>query len=172
MEDIAAELDGDPEVRARTTTSSTRVRDDPEYYLKPFHAHAEGNLCWLAAVEAEPATMAMALRVYPKERITAETAQARLRDSYTDARAHVDAHGREPETIVDVGCSVGISTRYISDAFPEAEMIGLDLSPYMLAVAKRRDEGQPGAERRRWVHGLGRRRAWRTTRWTSCRSRS
>ena len=154
--DIAAELDGDPEVRAAYDDVVDASVTYPEYYLKPFHAYAEGNLCWLAAVEAEPATMAMALRVYPKERITAETAQARLRDSYTDAlRAHVDAHGREPETIVDVGCSVGISTRYISDAFPEAEMIGLDLSPYMLAVAKRRDEGQPGAERRRWVHGLG-----------------
>ncbi|EEH60559.1 uncharacterized protein MICPUCDRAFT_24606 [Micromonas pusilla CCMP1545] len=48
--------------------------------------------------------------------------------------------------IVDVGCSVGISTRYISDAFPTARMIGMDLSPYMLAVAKRADEGKPGGE--------------------------
>jgi ubiquinone/menaquinone biosynthesis C-methylase UbiE len=45
--------------------------------------------------------------------------------------------------------------RYISDAFPAARMVGLDLSPYMLAVAAHRDEGQPGAERRTWVHGKG-----------------
>ena len=41
----------------------------PEYYLKPFHAYAEGNLCWLAATEAESATYSMALRVWPKERV-------------------------------------------------------------------------------------------------------
>ena len=155
--DIAAELEADPAVKAAYDAVLTEDVAYPDYYLKPFHAYAEGNLCWLAAVEAEPATYSMALRVYPKERITAEEAQRRLRDSYTDAlRAHVEAHGAgEPETIVDVGCSVGMSTRYISEAFPNSQMIGLDLSPHMLAVAKRRDEGRPGAERRRWVHGLG-----------------
>ena len=55
----------------------------PEYYLKPFHAYTEGNLCWLAACEAEWHDVPMALRVYPKERITAIDAQQRLRDSYT-----------------------------------------------------------------------------------------
>jgi hypothetical protein len=57
-----------------------------------------------------------ALRVYPKDRITADEAQARLRDSYTAAlRAHVESHGAgaaAPQVIVDVGCSVGISTRW------------------------------------------------------------
>lgn len=32
----------------------------PDYYLNPFHAYDEGNLSWLAAAEAEAATMSMA----------------------------------------------------------------------------------------------------------------
>ena len=155
--DIAARLEKDPSIQKHFDAVKNDAVEYPEYYLKPFHAYAEGNLCWLAAFEAEPATYSIALRVYPKDRITAEVAQARLRDSYTEAlRAHVDAHAAgEPKTILDVGCSVGISTQYISRAFPEARMIGMDLSPYMLAVAKHRDEGAEGAERREWVHGLG-----------------
>ena len=156
--DIAAALEADPTLSQKFASIENKDVTYPEYYLKPFHAYDEGNLCWLAAFEAEPATYSMALRVYPKDRITAETAQARLRDSYTNAlRAHIDKYsgGVEPGVIVDVGCSVGISTRYISDAFPKAEMIGLDLSPYMLAVAAHRDENQPGSERRKWVHGKG-----------------
>ena len=155
--DIADELGNEPGVKKAFAEIEDKSVDYPEYYLQPFHAYSEGNLCWQAAVEAEPATYSMALRVYPKDRITADGAQKRLRDSYTDAlRAHVDEHyGKEPETIVDVGCSVGISTRYISDAFQKSKMVGLDLSPYMLAVAKHRDAGEPGSERRSWVHGKG-----------------
>ena len=79
--DIAAELEADPAVKAAYDAVLNEDVAYPDYYLKPFHAYAEGNLCWLAAVEAEPATYSMALRVYPKERITAEEAQRRLRDS-------------------------------------------------------------------------------------------
>ena len=40
----------------------------PDYYLRPFHAYAEGNLNWLCAYEAESATYSMALRVWPQAR--------------------------------------------------------------------------------------------------------
>ena len=121
--DIASALDADPAVKALYDEIRNEDVEYPSYYLQPFHAYSEGNLCWLAAFEAEPATYAMALRVYPKDRITAEEAQRRLRDSYTSAlRSHVERYSSgaaaELELIVDVGCSVGISTRYISDAFP------------------------------------------------------
>jgi len=137
------------------------IKDDgmeyPEYYLKPFHAYSEGNLCWLAATEAESATYSMALRVWPKERVTAETAQKRLRDSYTNAiKEHRETHGSgDAAKILDVGCSVGMSTRFVSDAFPNADVVGLDLSPHMLAVASVSDRGRDGCERRTWVHGKG-----------------
>lgn len=153
------------EANAAIYDAFERIKDAsieyPEYYLKPFHAYAEGNLCWLAATEARSATYSMALRVWPKDRITAETAQQRLRDSYTNTvRKHRETHNAargdvEPRKILDVGCSVGMSTRYISDAFPMADVVGLDLSPYMLAVASVSDQGVEGSERRTWVHGKG-----------------
>ena len=44
--------------------------------------------------------------------------------------------GEQPKTIVDLGCSTGLSTLKLHQSFPEAEVLGMDLSPYMLAVAK------------------------------------
>lgn len=82
-----------------------------EYYLMPFHAYDEGNLNWLAAFEAESATYAMALRVWPQE-VKAGTcdsfeAQRRLRAGYTDALAnYIKTHKlAEPKEILDIGCS-------------------------------------------------------------------
>ncbi len=40
-----------------------------------------------------------------------------------------------PGRIIDLGCSVGMSTFALQDTFPEAQITGLDLSPYYLAVA-------------------------------------
>ncbi|NER85096.1 MAG: class I SAM-dependent methyltransferase, partial [Leptolyngbya sp. SIO1D8] len=54
----------------------------PDYYQVPFHAYDAGNLCWQAAFEAESATYAMALRVWPQESLTWQAAQARLRSSF------------------------------------------------------------------------------------------
>lgn len=114
----------------------------PDYYKVPFHAYDEGNLCWRAAFEAEPATYSMALRVWPKEQITWQEAQDRLRGSFHQILA---THGpSQVHNILDIGCSVGISTltlhRYYSQRQAEpVRTVGLDLSPYMLSVAKIRD---------------------------------
>ena len=41
-----------------------------------------------------------------------------------------------PKKALDIGCSIGISTEYLQDAFPkETKIYGLDLSPYFLGVA-------------------------------------
>lgn len=136
----------------------------PSYYTLPFHAYSEGNLNWLAAQEAEPATYSMALRVWPDEvkagSLGWEAAQQRLRSSYIDQLlAYLASVGAASVTdIVDVGCSVGISTRSLSAAFPAAKHIrGLDLSPFMLAVAAARDEAipPPAGQTRTWTHGFG-----------------
>jgi ubiquinone/menaquinone biosynthesis C-methylase UbiE len=42
----------------------------------------------------------------------------------------------KPSKILDIGCSTGLSTVKFHSSFPEAEIIGMDLSPYMLSVAK------------------------------------
>jgi SAM-dependent methyltransferase len=112
----------------------------PDYYQVPFHAYDAGNLCWQAAFEAESATYAMALRVWPQEQdLTWEAAQARLRGTFHQVLAD---HGPESvETILDMGCSVGISTRYLHHYYQQRQAkpvhtLGLDLSPYMLSVAQ------------------------------------
>ena len=127
----------------------------PSYYQVPFHAYDRGNLCWQAAFEAASATKSMALRVWKDEELTWQAAQQRLRDSfyeilseYTPARC---------DRILDLGCSVGMSTlslhRYFSTRQNKAiDTIGLDLSPYMLTVARASDTRQ---EISQWVHGLG-----------------
>jgi ubiquinone/menaquinone biosynthesis C-methylase UbiE len=40
-----------------------------------------------------------------------------------------------PQDILDLGCSVGMSTLALAEIYPEAKITGLDLSPYFLAIA-------------------------------------
>jgi ubiquinone/menaquinone biosynthesis C-methylase UbiE len=126
----------------------------PDYYQVPFHAYPEGNLCWQAACEAPAATYAMALRVWPQENLSWETAHNRLRSSFHQV---LEEYGTNTvRDILDIGCSVGISTLalhhyYVQKQEQPVNTVGLDLSPYMLAVAKIRDEQK---EIKQWVHGL------------------
>ena len=64
----------------------------------------------------------------------------------------VDAVVGKPKRIVDLGCGTGSTTILLRESFPEAEIIGLDLSPYMLAIADHK------ARRLnyniQWLHGL------------------
>ena len=62
--DIAEELGNEPAVKQALAEIENKSVEYPEYYLQPFHAYAEGNLCWQAAVEAEPATYSMACLLY------------------------------------------------------------------------------------------------------------
>lgn len=41
-----------------------------------------------------------------------------------------------PSSLLDIGCSTGISSRWYQRAFPAADITGLDLSPFFLAVAE------------------------------------
>ena len=118
----------------------------PDYYHARFHAYHQGNLCWEAACEAEQATDSMALRVWPEEpQLAPATAQQRLRDAIFAA---IEPSLQAPvRRALDLGCSVGVGTlalrQWLQDRDPEAgadlRVEGLDLSPYMLAVAKVRD---------------------------------
>ncbi|MEH2388493.1 MAG: class I SAM-dependent methyltransferase [Nostoc sp.] len=126
----------------------------PDYYKVPFHAYQEGNLCWQAAFEASSATYSMALRVWPKENLTWSAAHERLRGSFHNVLA---IYVPQPvQDILDIGCSVGISTlmlhRYYqkNQAYPVCT-VGLDLSPYMLTVAKSLDTN---SEICKWIHAL------------------
>jgi ubiquinone/menaquinone biosynthesis C-methylase UbiE len=124
----------------------------PDYYQVPFHAYSEGNLCWEAAFEAASATYSMSLRIWPKENITWETAHRRLRSSFHEV---IDKYVSQNVTdILDIGCSVGISTLATHRYYQQKQnhpvrTVGLDLSPYMLTVAKELDTNQ---EISQWLH--------------------
>ncbi|PKI33804.1 hypothetical protein CRG98_045813 [Punica granatum] len=71
---------------------------------------------------------------------------------------HSEQHsgGRAIRDILDIGCSVGISTRYLAETFPLAKVTGLDLSPYFLSVAQfKGKEDPPRAKPIRWTHANG-----------------
>ena len=131
--------------------------DTPGYYFARFHAYEQGNLCWQAAAEAEQATDAMALRVWPNENLSPDQAQTRLRDAI---HAAVEPLLSGPlHQVLDLGCSVGVSTQALAawlrqraDRQGEAppRVMGLDLSPEMLAVARVRDRNGAVTE---WRHG-------------------
>ncbi|WP_218079901.1 class I SAM-dependent methyltransferase [Anthocerotibacter panamensis] len=102
----------------------------PEYYLRPFHAYEQGNLCWDAAFEVEVAAYAAHARVWSEASAQGDT---RLRQSFNEfLKAHLS---QPPQRILDLGCSVGMSTMALQEAFGQAQVIGLDLSAYYLAVA-------------------------------------
>ncbi|PPR84433.1 hypothetical protein GOBAR_AA36274 [Gossypium barbadense] len=149
-----------------------------EHYLSPFHAYDEGNLSWLkwpkivqspnglklgltmgqAAAEAEVATMSMTRRAIPYAPSNEEATQE-MRGNWVQAikQHHMKHSGNVTiQNIVDIGCSVGVSTRFLADEFPSAKVTGLDLSPYFLSVAQYKEKKRPPRKNPiRWIHAAG-----------------
>lgn len=130
----------------------------PSYYTQEFHGYTEGNLNWLAAYEVVPATQSMSMRVYRGEAgLTIEEAERRLREGVLGAIKGFQAeHGcREFNELLDEGCSVGVSTRWMAQTWPNATVTGLDLSAYFLAVAEHEERSRPDGKRavHRYIHG-------------------
>jgi len=104
----------------------------PEYYLKCFHAYDKGNLEWKAAWELESAAYSVHSTIFSKEpRIEGDRT---LRNNYH--RVLKKEITENPKDILDMGCGVGLSTFALQENYPNAQITGLDLSPYFLAVAK------------------------------------
>lgn len=109
----------------------------PDYYLTSFHAYEEGNLGWLPAMEVEVAAQAVHARIWPDAAAQGDT---QLRQSYHKVITDVltPELAQPPSAIVDLGCGVGMSTLALQQTFPAANVTGVDLSPYFLAVAQHR----------------------------------
>ncbi|PWZ16517.1 40S ribosomal protein S8 [Zea mays] len=94
-------------------------------YLNPFHAYDKGNLSWLAAAEAKPATMSIAKRAIP-EATSIEEANQIVRGNWLNV---IEEHhpkylgSSQVNDILDIGCSVGVSTRYLVEKFPSAQAV-------------------------------------------------
>jgi ubiquinone/menaquinone biosynthesis C-methylase UbiE len=131
----------------------------PDYYLRSFHAYEQGNLSWDAAMEVEVAAYAVHARLWQD---AGAKGDAMLRQSYhTLLQQHlVDS----PQTILDIGCSVGMSTFALQEVYPTAQLTGVDLSPYFLTIAQYRaqqrridnnqqiNQQEPDSSTPRWLH--------------------
>ncbi|AFY77671.1 methylase involved in ubiquinone/menaquinone biosynthesis [Pleurocapsa sp. PCC 7327] len=117
----------------------------PDYYLCSFHAYEKGNLNWDAALELESAAYAVHATIWQGAGINGDP---KLRQSYHDVLgAQLSI---EPQDILDMGCSVGLSTFALQKVYPQAKITGLDLSPYYLAVAQYRARERNA--RIDWIH--------------------
>ncbi len=91
----------------------------PDYYSSQnFHGIKGGYLTPDAAVTYDPIT------------------QYVLAPSETWIRQElIAAIDGQPQNILDLGCGTGSTTIMLQQAFPDAKITGLDLSPYMLVLA-------------------------------------
>lgn len=103
----------------------------PDYYLRSFHAYESGNLNWEAAWEVEVAARTVHAGIWPD---AGAAGDAKLRQSYHDVLK--TQLRQQPQHILDLGCSVGMSSFALQDMYPQAKIVGVDLSPYFLAVAQ------------------------------------
>ena len=119
----------------------------PDYYLASFHAYAQGNLSWEAAMEVEVAAHAVHARIWPE---AGAQGDAMLRQSFhTPLQSAISP---APQAILDLGCSVGMSSFALQALYPQAQITGLDLSPYFLTVAQYQAQQQTPAQPITWVH--------------------
>ena len=123
--------------------------DYPKYYLTSFHAYDRGNMSWDAAMEVEVAAYSVHAKIFAE---TGTTGDAQLRKSYHDLVTQ--ALPTAPQSILDIGCSVGMSTFAMQAVYPQAQLTGLDLSPYFLSIANYRAEQQNHTQIN-WVHAAG-----------------
>jgi ubiquinone/menaquinone biosynthesis C-methylase UbiE len=120
----------------------------PDYYLTSFHAYDRGNMSWDAAMEVEVAAYSVHAKIFAE---TGTTGDTQLRQTYHDLITQT-IH-TPPTDILDIGCSVGMSTFAMQAVYPTAHLTGLDLSPYFLTIANYRAGQQ--SQKIDWVHAAG-----------------
>jgi ubiquinone/menaquinone biosynthesis C-methylase UbiE len=116
----------------------------PQYYLTSFHAYDEGNMGWHPAMEVEVAAYSVHAKIFSE---TGRAGDAQLRRSYHQVLQ--EQLPTAPQQVVDIGCSVGMSTFAIQAVYPQAQITGVDLSPYFLTVANYRSARHPQIK---WLH--------------------
>lgn len=107
----------------------------PNYYSQSFHGYDHGNLEWKAAFEAEAATLSISANYW--DNVSPHQAEQWLRQNATQRiQLYRQKLGLAPfESILDMGCSTGISTQFLKQRFPYSHILGVDLSPYFISTA-------------------------------------
>lgn len=116
LQDLQAAVDWSEAETRYTLPAGTTY---PDYYQSQnFHGIEGGYLTQTAAVTYDPITR----HVLPPQEDWVR-------------QGLIDRIGGSPRRILDLGCGTGTQTLALKKAFPLATVTGLDLSPYMLAVA-------------------------------------
>ena len=118
----------------------------PDYYLTSFHAYENGNLNWQAAWELESAAYSVHSTIYSKT--PSPDGDRTLRNNYHQVLQQEISE--QPQKILDIGCGVGLSSFALKQAYPQAQITGLDLSPHFLAVANY--QSQQKQQSLNWLH--------------------
>ncbi len=114
----------------------------PHYYTSQnFHGIEGGYLAPGAAVSYDPITQ---LVIFPNETLIRQSLVAKIQG--------------QPRRILDLGCGTGSTTVLLKQAFPQAEVMGLDLSPYMLFMGDRK--AQAAGLRIQFLHGNAAATGW------------
>ncbi len=114
-------------------------RGYPPYYLQKFHFQSDGYLSGPSARRYD----------HQVEVLFGGAAAVMRRQALVPLRAALTRRGAE--RLLDVGCGTGCFLREVKANHPRLQVIGLDLSPYYLGVA--RQKLQPWS-RARFVQGL------------------
>lgn len=120
----------------------------PEYYLGSIHAYENGDLDWQAALEAESAAYTVHSTIWKDTDGISVNGDPKLRQAYHDVLK--SQRSLNPQNILDIGCSVGMSTFALKKIYPQATVTGLDLSPYHLSVAQYRSRERQAQIK--WIH--------------------
>jgi ubiquinone/menaquinone biosynthesis C-methylase UbiE len=115
--------------------------DLPSYFLRNFHFQKDGYLSEESA----------ALYDHQVELLFAGAADPMRRLALAPLKRAFKGSMGKGLRILDLGCGTGTSSRFLSLAFPEAEIVGLDLSKFYLDFAKKAN-GEFPIE---WVQGKG-----------------
>lgn len=122
--------------------------DLPPNYKASFHGYDDGHLCWEAAYEFEVASNAVHSSLYPE---AGAHSDQKLRQGYHELlQKHFP---QDPQRILDLHCTVGLSTFRLEQTFPAAQITGLNFSPYYLTLAAYNAQRQ-GSAVREWVHAV------------------
>lgn len=118
---------------------SDRIRNPnliyPHYYSSQnFHGIEGGYMKPGAAVSYDPITQYV---IAPNETWVRQSLVDRIQGT--------------PRRILDLGCGTGSTTLLLKQAFPQAQVIGLDLSPYMLVMAEHK--ARTAGLEIQWCHG-------------------